>query len=142
MSSVDQPVWSGKATFTWFRATLVRPTHLPIASVWKSIVLPRIKHFIRLSLYERIPCFAFLHQRGVLLTNGPICSFCQSDQESTAHCLLLCTWPRQLWTKIFNKLHIQWVMRISVSSFILNWNNLFAGHHYEMLWSAFGLHLL
>lgn len=65
--------------------------------VWKLPTLPKIRFFIWLSWFDRLPHTKTLCQRKI--TNDPMCDICNIHQENTLHVLRDCEFAREFWGK-------------------------------------------
>ena len=97
----DHPVSSfvenGKFSMTRAYATLTLPRK-PIADLqwlWKSTTTPKIKFFLWLVWWDRLPTNKLLHQRNIAPSN--LCPLCLEQIESSIHIVRNCKIAQAVW---------------------------------------------
>ncbi|CAL2235432.1 unnamed protein product [Prunus armeniaca] len=64
-------------------------------SIWNMKVIPKIKLFFWRALTNSLPTLRNLFHRRIRA--NPVCSFCNSSDESAEHAILLCPWTACVW---------------------------------------------
>lgn len=63
--------------------------------LWALALPPKIKYFLWLIGYNRLPTTAYLYRLNI--TTSPICPICQQHNETIAHILFNCTHTTSIW---------------------------------------------
>ena len=66
--------------------------------LWKGNISPKIKIFLWLVWWDRLPTNKLLHHRNII--QSPLCPSCHSFEESSKHVLNECTYARGVWEKL------------------------------------------
>lgn len=72
--------------------------------LWKDNIPPKLKLFLWLVWWERLPTNKLLHHQNIV--QSALCPTCHSLEESTNHVLRECIMDREVWNKMmFNPSH-------------------------------------
>lgn len=74
---------------------------IPIESwhtIWNAKVPQKIKQFMWKVYHNALPVKSNLYRRKI--SNSPICTICQDEEETVEHTLLLCPWTRPVWCSL------------------------------------------
>ena len=107
----------------------------PMKNIWKSCVQPKVSFFTWEASWGKVLTLDQVKKRGQALANR--CYFCQAEEESIDHYLLLhCEKTRVLWEMPFTLFVVSWVFPSSVRETLLGWNGFLMGKSCKIVWRA------
>ena len=107
----------------------------PMKNIWKSCVQPKVSFFTWEASWGKVLTLDQVKKRGQALANR--CYFCQAEEESIDHHLLLhCEKTRVLWEMPFTLFGVSWVFPSSVRETLLGWNGFLMGKSCKIVWRA------
>ena len=86
--------------------------------IWKVKLPLKIGNFIWKLMHNSLPTFLALTERGI--TNTSTCPLCNSDEESTSHLFLYCSFARAMWHGTTLAIQTSEQRNISVQNWIRN----------------------
>lgn len=92
-SFVEDNKFSLKAAFN--ALTKIRKPQKNMSWLWNSETTPKIKFFLWLAWWDRLPTNGLLNQRNIIPC--PLCPLCMQDVETSTHILRDCRVAHQVW---------------------------------------------
>lgn len=90
-------------------------------------------------MHDKILTMKNLRRRGTSITNR--CYLCKEENESIVHLFLECTYTLKVWSYIWNKFWLVWVMNKDMEQFVDNWSCPFYHPHRRVLWNLLPPHV-
>jgi hypothetical protein len=91
----------------------------PWKGIWRTKAPPRVTFFAWTAASNKIPTIGNLRRRGMIVVNR--CWLCELDGESMDHLLLHCGVANALWSAIFGRFGLCWVMPCSIRELFACW---------------------
>ncbi|XP_042974564.1 uncharacterized protein LOC122306191 [Carya illinoinensis] len=125
VSCADKLWWipAGKGIFSvysFYKSLTCRPdSQFPWRSLWRNKAPPKALFFTWAAALGKILTTDNLRKCRIIISYW--CCMCKKEGESVDHLLLYCEIARALWSEVFSRLELNWVMLASVVELLASW---------------------
>lgn len=102
--------------------------------IWKIKVPPRAQLVLWLANLEKLKTGDALGSKGLIDPMNGLCTFCNSETETTAHVIFSCTFSWSIWMHILEWRGVSGVFSNHCPTFTLSWKSLVPRRHRGQLW--------
>lgn len=100
--------------------------------LWNKLVSPQVSVLCWLVRERKTLTIDKLRRRGLVIVNG--CSMCLNAEETSNHLFIHCRFARRVWSAIFRRFGVTWVMLCSISDLFLQWRVTGTLMRWKILW--------
>lgn len=105
-------------------------------AVWKNICPPKVELFAWMAVQECVSTRSVLVRRGILNIEHGLCPFCNVEEETPNHLLLLCNVARKVWDEVMVWWNLVWVSPASIKNLFLFWEGFKFKNLAKSCWQA------
>ena len=119
-----------KSTYTFMFSK--DPCPIVWRKVWITNLIPKINFFWWMAQHGIFLRIDNSRKRGFYITNR--CYICKEKEESISHLFIECQFALGIWTKVWERFGVAWVMKDNLGQFVESWDCPFHHPRLVFLW--------